>query len=206
MTTLAPPPPPEVETLASMLDLAWTLLARGVVDRHSVFHTPTVATLGLDGRPRARTVVLRACDRKAWRLRFHTDTRSPKAAEVAAAPGVALHVYDPVLRRQVRLEGEARLLTDGPTVDRAWAFSRAASRVCYRQLPAPGVPLDEASDLAFAPGDADGAPPVAGREHFAVVEIDVGLVDHLHLHHAGHRRAVWRRDADGTVSGGWVAP
>ena len=41
---------------------ALRLLARGAADRRAAFHTPTLSTVGLDGRPRARTVVMRGLD------------------------------------------------------------------------------------------------------------------------------------------------
>ncbi|NBR79124.1 MAG: pyridoxamine 5'-phosphate oxidase, partial [Alphaproteobacteria bacterium] len=60
------------------------MLERGAADRRSAFHTPTVATIGLDGRPRLRTIVLRACDTANRSLRFHTDARSDKINELRA--------------------------------------------------------------------------------------------------------------------------
>jgi len=47
---------------------AFRLIARGVADRRSPFRTPTLATVGVDGRPRLRTVVLRAFDAAARRI------------------------------------------------------------------------------------------------------------------------------------------
>jgi pyridoxine/pyridoxamine 5'-phosphate oxidase len=66
------------DDLEGTLAYAWGLLERGVSDRHSPIHTPTVATIGGDGRPSIRTVVLRDCDLDARMLRFHTDRRAPK--------------------------------------------------------------------------------------------------------------------------------
>ena len=57
-------------------------------------HTPSVATLGLDGRPRIRTVVLRDFDEGAGTLRFHTDRRSEKVSELARDPRIGVHFYD----------------------------------------------------------------------------------------------------------------
>ena len=53
MTNKRPPlsPAPFSSDLAASLAHAWQLLGRGTVDRRSAFHTPTVATVELDGAP-----------------------------------------------------------------------------------------------------------------------------------------------------------
>ncbi len=89
---------------------AWALLARGVADRRSGFHTPTLVTVSLDGAPDARTVVLRACDVQERTLRFHTDARSEKVAQIARDPRVMVHAYDFKSKAQLRIEGRARVL------------------------------------------------------------------------------------------------
>ena len=55
--------------------------------------TMTLATIGLDGYPSARTVLLSAFDGE--RLHFHTDTRSRKAAELAAVPRASVTIHWP---------------------------------------------------------------------------------------------------------------
>jgi pyridoxamine 5'-phosphate oxidase len=81
MTTRMPdqPIPSFYNDLGETRTQAWALLARGVADRRSPFHAPTVASLGLDGRPRARVVILRDCDGAAATLRFNTDRRTTRA-------------------------------------------------------------------------------------------------------------------------------
>lgn len=86
--------PAFADDLDEMLAHAWRQLARGVEDRRSPFHTPSVATIGLDGRPRVRTVVLRGVEPSGARLRVHTDARAGEIAEFDADPRVALHGYD----------------------------------------------------------------------------------------------------------------
>ena len=62
----------------------WDFLADGVEHGRSGFHLPALATLGADGAPRLRSIVLRAADRATGTLRFHCDQRSDKAAEIRA--------------------------------------------------------------------------------------------------------------------------
>ncbi len=74
------------DDLAGCLAEAWRRLEEGAAHQ-SGFHTPALATIGRDGAPRLRTVVLRGVDRAARSLRVHCDARSAKAAEIAADPG-----------------------------------------------------------------------------------------------------------------------
>jgi len=190
------PPPPD--TPAEALASAFRLLARGVADRRSPFHTPTLATRGADGAPNLRTVVLRGFDAASRTLRIHTDRRSAKAAEIAAEPRAMLHAYDPGAQVQLRLAGRARLHLDDEVAEAAWAASREMSRMCYAAAAAPGSPL-----AAPAPTPRDA---LAGRANFAVVLMAVDSLDWLLLAHEGHRRARFRWEADGTLSAGWIAP
>ena len=176
---------------------AFRLLARGVADRRSPFHTPTLATVGPDGAPSLRTVVLRAFDPTLRRLYVHTDARSAKAADIAAEPRVALHAYDAAARVQLRLSGRAVLHRGDAVADAAWSSSRAQSRVCYAIEPPPGTPID-----APLPGPDDAS---AGRDNFVVVAIGVETLEWLWLSVDGHRRA--RFDWTGhEPHATWLAP
>jgi pyridoxamine 5'-phosphate oxidase len=62
-----------------------------------------VATVGADGWPAARTVLLKGYD--ATGLRFFTNTESAKAAELAARPRAALVFPWHPAQRQVRVTG-----------------------------------------------------------------------------------------------------
>ncbi|MCU0884425.1 MAG: pyridoxamine 5'-phosphate oxidase family protein, partial [Beijerinckiaceae bacterium] len=156
------------DDLAETRAQAWALLARGVADRRSAFHAPTLATVGLDGRPRARVVILRGCDTGRATLRFNTDRRTAKFAEIAANPLVALTGYDAGAKIQIRIEGRASLHVDDALADSAWAAARPFSRVCYGTAPAPGTMLEAGGDFSLPSEDADIA---AGRAHFSAVVI-----------------------------------
>ena len=65
----------------------------------------TLASVGTDGRPSARIVLLKALD--AGGLMFFTNYESRKARELAQRPLAALLFYWVELERQVRIEGEA---------------------------------------------------------------------------------------------------
>jgi hypothetical protein len=194
------------DALSDALDSAWRLLGRGAADRRSPLHTPVVAS-SRDGAPDARVMVLRAVDRAAASLRFHTDARSPKCAALAGQP-VAVLGYHPGEAVQLRISGSARVLRDGAEVDRIWTQSTPFARRCYLVEAAPGTPL---------PGPASGLPEwvegqkpeiedlVPARKNFALLMVDIDRIDWLHLAQDGHRRAVFARTGDGW-RGEWRVP
>lgn len=194
--------PDFVDDLDATLRHAWASLARGVKDRRSPFHTPTIATLGLDGRPRMRTVVLRAVDAGACTLRFHTDRRGLKSEEIARDPRVAVHVYDARGKFQLRGEGIAHLHEEDALARAAWEGSRMMSRACYATQPAPGAAID-APGAFVLPQDEDAI--AAGADHFSAVVITLGSIETLYLDHDGHRRARFSLDpADPQAQ--WLVP
>jgi pyridoxamine 5'-phosphate oxidase len=62
-----------------------------------------LATVGADGQPSARCVLLKGAD--AAGLTFFTNLESRKAAQLAANPRAALCFHWPTLEQQVRAEG-----------------------------------------------------------------------------------------------------
>ncbi|WP_448578751.1 pyridoxamine 5'-phosphate oxidase family protein [Thermaurantiacus sp.] len=190
----------------------WKRLVRASRDRRSPWHTPVVATIGADGAPRARVMVLRACDPAAFRLRLHTDARTAKVEELAAEPRLSLVFYDAAAKLQLRLEGRGRIETRGDAADAAWAATRPFSRRCYTAPIAPG---------SWAPGPVSGLPrelegreptleeSAAGRAHFAILEVEALALEFLYLAVTGHRRGRWIRVEDGageSWEGRWLVP
>jgi len=194
------------DDLPAILAHAWSLLVRGGADRKSPLHTPAVCSVDADGLPQARVMVLRKADPAAATLRFHTDARSPKVAELHGKP-VAVLAYHPGENIQLRISGSARVLTDDPLVDGFWDQSTLFARRCYMAEQPPGTPLPgPASGLpAWIEGQQPTADQIApARPNFATLWIEVTAIDWLHLANSGHRRAVFRA-ADGWA-GEWVAP
>ena len=72
--------------LSPVFDELWASVASGTENAESIFHVATLATLCERGYPRQRSMVLRGVERESGaekpRLRFHCDTRSPKAREI----------------------------------------------------------------------------------------------------------------------------
>ncbi len=85
-----------------------------------------LATVGEDGRPAARAVLLKGYDQDGFV--FYTNTRSRKARELAKTPYAALCFLWPAHEHQVRVEGPVSLISD----EEADAYF--ASRPRERQL------------------------------------------------------------------------
>lgn len=173
-----------VVSVSDMLDRVWRHLSRGVSDRRHPARHPTLATLGPDG-PEQRTLVLRAADRDAARLELHTDMASPKVAQIRHDPRVALHVWVPKDKLQIRIRAQASV-TPGDLA----LFARLPedARRNYGGS-APGGVLED------APSDGDPA-------RFAAIALKVRRIDALVLEDP-HRRAIF--DAP-DWQGRWVAP
>lgn len=200
-----PEAPPErqapmilAETLEACLAEAFRRLARGAADRRSPFHTPTLATIGADGAPQARTLVLRGFDAATRTLRLHTDARSRKVAELARDPRCALHLYDAAAKLQLRLAGRAALHGDDAVAEATWAGSRDFSRMCYAIAPAPGTPV---ATPPPAPRDAE-----AGRGAFRVILLRFDRLDWLELAAPGHRRARFAWAQGHAPDASWLVP
>jgi len=69
-----------------------------------------VATATTEGRPSARTVLLKGYDQRGFV--FYTNYEGRKAGELEANPACALLFYWGELERQVRIEGHANRLSD----------------------------------------------------------------------------------------------
>lgn len=66
-------------------------------------HAMTVSTIGTDGLPAARMLLLKNVDARGWQFAVHSE--SPKGRDVAANPVAALTFYWPRLARQIRVRG-----------------------------------------------------------------------------------------------------
>ena len=163
----------------------WVELQRATQDRHHEWRTPVLASIGANGLPEARTVVLRRADATLAHLVFYTDSRSPKVGELLATPHSSLVFWSKRLGWQLRVRAHAAVHTSGPQVDEAWERVRQSPAAGdYLAAAAPGAALPHLSALP----DAQAPPGV--QHHLAVVVAQVLLIDWLELARTGHRRAV----------------
>ncbi|MEO1205570.1 MAG: pyridoxamine 5'-phosphate oxidase family protein [Pseudomonadota bacterium] len=189
--------------LRQTLDRIWHLLSRGVADRKSAFHTPTIATThATDRTPALRTVILRACTPRRNQLAFHTDRRSQKYEDLLIDPTLTIHVYDPKPRIQVRLTATGTLHHKDEVSEQVWHETSARSLQIYQQITPPGRPIPEPLTEDIRTNDQA---PQAGYKNFCVILATIQTIEWLHLTSSGHRRArfQWQHNA---WEGTWLAP
>ncbi|MBM3603013.1 MAG: pyridoxamine 5'-phosphate oxidase [Alphaproteobacteria bacterium] len=199
------------QSLGEVETLIWSMLKLGVADRRNLFHTPSFVTLGVGdyaGLPQARSVVLRGVDRSARQLRFHTDYRTAKVAELAANPNSAFLFYDPDSRMQLRVHGHARVHYQDDVAKAAWDATRLFSRRCYLATLPSGSPSDR--PVSGLPDGWERRNPnevesLAGWPNFCAVVAEIVEMDWLLLEASGQRRARFRWN--GTAwQASWLAP
>lgn len=203
-----PDPFPVPDELDAILNDIWTRWGRGAADRRSPFHTPVVGSIGKNGTPEQRVMVLRKADRAKNTLRFHTDRRSAKADEISRSNAVSVVGYDPGAKIQLRASGSAIIDHASAWADEAWGRTSASGRRSYLTTLGPGSISDVATSglpVAFEHGVPSPTESEAGRANFAIVPVSVNRLEWLHLAATGHRRASFTLDADGW-SGEWLVP
>lgn len=196
-------------SLDEQLTETWDQLARAVLDGKHEWHLPVVSTIGLDGWPEARSVVLRAVDPAARILTFNSDRRSRKQGELEANEFMAWTFYERRDRVQLRISGPTTVHVDDEIADKAWLDTALSSRRCYMAPHAPSSRLE-----SWNPNLPDGlltsspkqAASEAGRAQFMTVRTRIDRLERLELHHDGHLRACWRWDDQGLIDRSWMAP
>ena len=170
-----------LDTSQEIRQQIWKELGRASVDRHHACRTPVLATLGCDGSPNARTVVLRKVDTNQQTLCFYTDARSTKVSELTKEPKAALTFWSGRLNWQLRVKVEISVATDGPELQALWQrVQQSASAGDYMATEAPGTER---------PTGFGTAQNLSGDHHFALLNAQVLQMDWLELGHGAHRRA-----------------
>lgn len=127
-TTLAALPPSPVAAFSIWLREA---IKHGISEPHAM----TLSTVGEDGYPDARVLILKNVDERGWHFAVKAD--SPKGMQIEKNSGVALTFYWTALGRQVRIRGQAIKLPeaesaadflDRPLASRASAMATRQSQ------------------------------------------------------------------------------
>ncbi|MBC7508856.1 MAG: pyridoxamine 5'-phosphate oxidase family protein [Ferruginibacter sp.] len=186
----------------------WNRLLNGSLRYKDAFHTVAVGNLNQHGI-NLRTVVLRKVWAAKKQLAFYSDTRSGKWVDLQHQNKVSFLFYDAPANLQIRLSGTATLHQTDAVADEAWADTRMGSRKVYLATPGPStiIPIP-ASGIPVALETMDSTPEesIEGRKNFGVVVTNVNWMEWLWLNSKGHRRAVFKNSADGTISQDWLIP
>jgi len=97
--------------MASADPITEFLNAKQRAESHQIDTAPvTLATVGTDGQPSARMVLLRGVDERGFA--FFTNYTSRKGRELDATPKAALCIHWIALDEQIRIEGRVERLSD----------------------------------------------------------------------------------------------
>jgi len=141
------------------LFVAWltAAVAAGVPEPHAM----TLSTIGEDGAPSARVLILKNVDEHGWQFAVHAA--SPKGRDLTRQPAAALTFYWPAVARQIRVRGPVT----AETADRSAAdfLARPAGSRAEASIGRQSQILDDPHDL-----------DVATKEAARRLEEDPGLV------------------------------
>lgn len=165
----------------------------------------TLATIGADGRPAARVVLLKAVEDGGFV--FYTNYDSRKGRELAGSPHAALVFHWAALERQVRIEGSVTKVDDAAS-DAYFASRPLGSRHSALASPQSAVVPDrdwletQVKEVIARYGHQVPRPPHWGGYCVRpqTVEFWQGRADRL------HDRLVYRRQPDGAWSIERLAP
>jgi pyridoxamine 5'-phosphate oxidase len=107
----------------------------------------TLATVGADGRPSQRMVLLKDCD--ATGFVFYTNLESRKALEIAGNPRVSLHFAWLPLQRQVIIEGRAEKLSAAESFRYFSTRPRDSRLAAWASRQSSPIPSREELELRF---------------------------------------------------------
>jgi len=177
----------------NLVTRVWQELTRATKDRHHDWRTPAFASIGMDGNPQVRTIVLRQANQTLWTLDAYTDARSAKCQELIKYDRVQLVFWSTRLRWQLRVSVNASVHVDGDLVETAWArMSQSKTSKDYLSNQAPGSAIISNN---FNEAFSTKAP---SNHYLAVLSFQVISMEWLELGKDIHRRA--QIDPNGKVT------
>lgn len=177
----------------NLVTRVWQELTRATKDRHHHWRTPAIASIGLDGSPQVRTVVLRHANQADWILEAYTDSRSPKYLELIKDNRAQMVFWSDRLGWQLRVSVKTSVHVDGDYVENTWArISQSKSSKDYLGSQAPGTKIIS-NEVSEGP-----IPQILSEHYLAVLRFQIISMDWLELGKGTHRRA--QINADGLVS------
>ncbi len=194
-------------TLPQLLEDIWARLQKSTHQSKNAFKTGVLASQSSEGISQ-RTVVLRKVNPSQRSLLIHTDTRSPKVAQIQANPQVSWLFYDDKRKWQYRMLGRATIHQGDLICEELWQASGPGSLKIYLTAFPPGAPLS-------VPGT--GIPPALedkmlhredvapGKANFCAIRTEIHLIDWLYLDRQGHRRAQFNY-VEGAWQSQWINP
>ena len=186
----------EQESLSEIFHSVRHELHRGALDHRHPFRYISLATQTNEDLD-LRYVVLREVDDD---LNFYifSDTRTRKVFHTNTNPKVAVLLYHPNKKVQIRIKGEATVHQRDEVSTTMWPRVQGDGKKAYNPTIAPG------SRIAH-PEEAHQWPETMNDENFTVIKISPTYIDALQLNAQEHLRVEFSKTNDDWEMN-WIAP
>ena len=145
----------------------------------------TLATVGLDGSPRARVVIVRSMFEDGSVLTT-TSSLSEKVPQIKANASAEMVFWFPQERQQFRVRGQVEFVTEPGLMRATWDDLGDSSRATFF-WPEAGLPRHDSQQFLKKVEEAT-APP----DTFVVLRLRANEVESLDLNEHPHLRRRWR--------------
>lgn len=157
----------------------------------------SVATYDTDSNtPQSRMVVLRKF-LPDWTLRFYTDYRSSKVADIKYHPSVSLLFWNPEDRYQIRVQASASIHYQNEISKNEWQNVDDAAKKAYTTILAPGTEISQPNEVRHR----------KDNNHFCVIDALPSQIKVLQLNREDHLAMNFiRESANEKWDGNWILP
>lgn len=169
-----------------------------------------LASCGIDGQPRVRTVVFRGFTEHSNYLAIHTDIRSEKCAQFAENQLCEINWYFTESREQFRIAGKV-IQANGDTSEFAalrqthWQQLSVAAKADYTKT-VPGIPLPTEPETISNSQSATEQQLATPHNNFVLLLIEPKTIDHVMLLPTPHQRVFHNCDEKGVWQSHSITP
>jgi len=147
--------------------------------------------------PQSRMVVLRKF-LPDWTLRFYTDYRSSKVADIKNHPSVSLLFWNPEERYQIRVQASATVHYQNEISESEWQHVDDAAKKAYTTILAPGSGISQPNEVRRQKDNT---------HHFCVIDALPFQIKVLQLNREDHLAMSFIRESVAEKwDGSWILP
>ena len=158
-----------------LLNDAKKQLAGAIVHKKHPFRYFTLTTVGKEGSPHSRTVVLRGVESDPFTIKVYTDTRSAKVQQLIQDPRAALLFYDSSQLLQLSIKAQLLSATDAEST---FAAMTEPMKKDYSSTLAPGTPIEGPDQVTYN----------FNQGYFTILTFEVISLEYLKLKRPNHLR------------------